>query len=416
VKRRVVITGLGVVAPNGIGKKKFWENLTKGKSAIRKIESFDVSKYPSQIGGEVKEFKPEEYMDSKLVNRTGRFTQFAIASAKIAVEDSQLQIKKIEPFRIGACFGTSIGGGGDVFEKGHLHFLSNGIKKVRTAIDQESSPHASTGHVSIELGIKGPTSTIASSCCTGLDVINWGVSKIRLDDLDIAIVGGIESPFSPFVFSTFCANRVLSRRNNEPQKASRPYELNRDGFVASEGGGAIILEELEHALDRNANIYAEVLSYANLSGGSDMSRCFLDGETLAKAIEIALIRAKLKKTDIDYINGHGNSMKNYDLCETNAIKNAFGEIAYNIPISSIKSMIGQSFAVSGAFQIASSCLTIKESIVPPTINYEQPDPQCNLDYVPNQARLKRVNNILINAHGIGETYSVLIIGKYSSTV
>lgn len=410
MRKRVVITGLGVVSPVGIGKEAFWQALTQGRSGIGKITSFDVSEYPSQIAGEVKDFVPENHIDSRRARRMSRFSQFAVAAARMAVEDSGLQMEANDLHRVGVCFGSSIGGG-NVFEQEHCVFLAKGPMSIKPSSWSEYIVHATTSHICIELGIKGPTMTIASGCCTGLDVVNWGCSQIHAGEVEVTIVGSAESPLFPFSFSVLCSMGALSKRNNDPQKASRPYDLHRDGVVVSEGGAAIVLEELEHALDRNAKIYAEVLGFASADEGDHMLRCDTSGETLARAIEIALANAGLSKLGIDYINSHGNSLPDYDLCETNAFKRAFGEGAYNIPISSIKSMIGQALAAGGGFQVVSSCLTIENSLIPPTINYEVPDPQCDLDYVPNQARVARVKKVLTNAHSIGGMHSLLALGK-----
>lgn len=411
MNRRVVITGLGVVSPVGIGKEAFWEALKGGESGIIRITSFDPSGFPSQIAGEVKDFVPERYINPEHLNRMSRFSQFAVAAAKMAAEDAGLQLDQYDPYRVGVCFGTAIGGGGSLAEETYNDFLAKGVEGVKPWACLEYSTHAPTSYISIELGIKGSSTTIASACSSGLDVVNWGWHEIRSGKADIIIVGGCEAPLSPLNFSTLCAVGVLSTQNDRPEKASRPYDLYRDGLVLSEGAAALVLEELEHALAREANIYAEILGFATASEGVHLRKCDLTGGILADAIEIALINAGLTKYEIDYINAHGNSMPDYDLSETNAFKRVFGKKAYNIPISSIKSMIGQSFGAGGATQVVSSCLTIQTSVIPPTINYEYPDPECDLDYVPNQARTARIKNVLMNAHSLGGMHSVLIIGK-----
>lgn len=412
-RRRVVITGLGVVSPVGIGKEAFWKSLVQGRSGIDRITAFDPADFPSQIAGEVKGFVPEDYISSKQAGRMSRFSQFAVAAAKMAVADAGLEIEP-EAKRIGVCFGTSIAGGGKLFEQDYQRFLFKGPEGLHPFTASEFSAHASTSHVCIELAVEGPSMTIATACATGLDVLGWGCSQICEGRADVIIAGSSEAPLFPTSFSALCASSNLSKRNDTPWKASRPYDFCRDGIVVSEGSAAVILEELPHALDRKAEIYAQLLGFGNTSEGIHMRESDVSGRSLAKAIKVALADAGIDKSGIDYINAHGNSLPDYDIAETNAFKMVFDKKAYNIPISSIKSMAGQSFAASGTWQVLSSCLAIQNSIIPPTINYEFPDPQCDLDYVPNKARSARVNNVLMNAHSLGGMHSVLILGKLDS--
>ncbi len=409
-RRRVVITGLGVVAPNGIGKDAFWKNLVAGKSAVDWITAFDPTPYPSRIAAEVKVFDPERFMSPKRARQSWRFSQFAVASAVMAVEDAGLKIEGKIAEQASVCFGTSVNGMGTA-EQSHATFLERGPTLVRPHVVLECPPHAPASHVSIELGITGPSLTISSNCSTGLDVIDAGCSQIVSGRSDVAIVGGCEAPLYPFSFAAFSALGLLSTRNGDPKKASRPYDLLRDGLVLGEGGGAVVLEEMEFAQARGAPIYAEVLGHASTSEGIDMRKTDTSGVTLAAAIRLALRKAMAHESEIDYINAHGSSLADYDVCDTNAFKIVFGERIYNIPISSIKSMLGQAVSVSGVFQVISSCLTIRDSIVPPTINQEFPDPLCDLDYVPNKSRACRVNRVLMNSHGIGGSLSALIIKR-----
>ena len=409
-RRRVVITGLGVVSPVGIGKEAFWESLAQGRSGIDRITAFDPADFSSQIAGEVKGFVPEDYISSRQVGRMSRFSQFAVAAAKMAVADAGLEIEP-EAERIGVCFGTSIGGGGSVSEQAHIAFLSKGVEGVPSTTCLECAGHAPTSYVSIELGIKGSAVTVASGCATGLDVINWGHLEMSSGRAEVVVSGSTETPIYPFMFALFCAIDVLSKQNDNPKSASRPYDFLRDGLVLSEGAAAVVLEELQHAMDRGANIYAEVLGFGNASEATHMRKTDTEGTSLATAIEIALANGGLCKLDVDYINAHGNSMPDYDITETNAFKKVFGKQTYNIPISSIKSIMGQCYGASGTFQAVSSCLSIENSLIPPTINYEFPDPQCDLDYVPNKARSVRVDNVLMNAHSMGGMHSALILGK-----
>lgn len=412
MKRRVVITGLGVVAPNGIGKDEFWQALISGKSGIDKITSFDASDLPSQIAGEVNDFDPTLYLSPKKVKRTSRVSQFAVATAKMAVEDSGLEITDENRDKIGVCFGTSLGKA-DIFEKDHVGFLEKKLEGIELTTWAEFTSHAGTSHISIELGTAGITDTVATGCATGLDVINHAYSQIQHGRSNIVIAGCAESLLFPFTFSVFCGLRALSTRNEEPQAASRPYNRDSDGLVLSEGGTAVILESLESALDREVNIYAEVLGFANAGEALDLRKCDTTGQKIAEVIEQTVIRAGIAKKDVDYINAHGNSLPDYDLAETNGFKRVFGKRAYNIPVSSVKSMTGQPFAASGGFQVVSSCLTIQNNLIPPTINYEKPAPELDLDYGPNFVRHARVRNVLMNAHSLGGTHSVLAIGALS---
>jgi 3-oxoacyl-[acyl-carrier-protein] synthase II len=411
MEKRVVITGLGIIAPNGIGKEEFGKALVSGKSGIDKITSFDASNLPCQIAGEVKNFEPELYLNSRQARRMSRVAQFAVATAKMAIEDSGLNISEKNRHEMGVCFGTTLGKG-DIFEQDHAGSLKRGMKGIYPLTALQFCPHSLTGYVSVEFGISGLATTMSSGCATGLDVIIWGYSQIRNGGMKAIIVGSAETPLFPFFFSALCASGNLSKRNDDPQGASRPYDLKRDGLVISEGGSAVLLEDLESALDRGARIYAEILGFGSAEEGLDMMKCDISGKTLARTIKAALTTAKLDASNIDYICAHGNSMPDYDIAETNAFKLVFGEKAYKIPISSIKSMTGQPLAAAGGFQVVASCLTLQNGIVPPTINYEIVDANCDLDYVPNQARAARVQTVLINAHSLGETHSVLILGQY----
>ena len=410
IEKRVVITGLGIVAPNGIGTDEFWQSLILGQSGINRITSFDASNLPTQIAGEVKNFEPTLYLNSRQARRMSRVAQFAVATTYMAIEDSGLEISDENRHEIGACFGTTIGKG-DIFEQDHAEYLKKGMKGIYPLTALQFCPHSLTGYVSVEFGISGSATTISSGCATGLDVIIWGYSQIRDGGMKAIIVGSAETPLFPFFFSALCASGNLSTRNDDPKRASRPYDFRRDGLVISEGGSAVLLEDLESALDRGAKIYAEILGFGSAEEGLDMMKCDTSGGTLARTIKAALAMAKLDASKIDYICAHGNSMPDYDIAETNAFKLVFGKRAYKIPISSIKSMTGQTLAAGGGFQVVASCLTLQNGIVPPTINYEIPDPNCDLDYVPNQARAARVHTVLINAHSLGETHSVLILGQ-----
>ena len=409
-KPRVVITGLGVVAPNGIGKDAFWEALLAGHSGIDRITRFDASHYPCQIAGEVRDFQPQAYLDPQARKRLPRASQFAIATAKMAIADAELQVTPANASHIGVCFGTSMGKA-ETFETDHLPFLRRGVRGIHPLTVVEIPAHGMSSHVAIALGVAGVCGTISMGCTTGLDVMQWGAMQIASGRATAMIVGCAEAILSPFAFATLCAAGVLSRRNHAPQEASRPFEKNRDGMVLSEGAAALVLEELDHARARQAPIYAEILGYASARDGSDMVRCDLSGTGMAQVMATTMTQAGLARQHIDYISAHGSSLRDYDQAETQAIKTVFGRQAYNIPVSSIKSMIGQPLAAAGALQVAAACLTLQHGLIPPTINYHTPDPCCDLDYVPHRARRARIGTVLVHAHGMGGTDSALVLGR-----
>ncbi|TLD43014.1 MAG: 3-oxoacyl-[acyl-carrier-protein] synthase, KASII [Candidatus Jettenia ecosi] len=412
VTRRAVITGLGILAPNGNGKDEYWDALIHGRSGIRKIASFDPSPFSTQIAGEVKNFDPCDYFDPKLVKRSGRFTHFGVATAKMAVADSGINLSRENRDRFGVCFGSTIGAENDIYEGQHKKFLDSGPKAVSRFTAPEFTPHVTTGYICSELNIAGPNSTLCSGCSTGLDVVNWGYNMVKQGTVDVAIVGSADAPIFPFAMATFCALGILSKRNEEPEVASRPYDKDRDGMVLSEGGAAIVIEELNHAVNRGADIYAEIISYASASDGQDVVRVDANGLGLVTALEQALNSGKIRKEEIDYICAHGNAIPSYDVSETNAFKSFFGERAYKIPISSIKSMTGQAYAAGGSFQVVATSLMIKNGVISPTINLDVPDSLCDLDYVPHHARYFTMDTVLINSHSVGGTHAVLVLRKY----
>ncbi len=409
--RRVVITGLGVVAPNGIGKETFWQNLIAGKSAIDYITAFDPSPYPCHVAGEVRDFDPKAFMHVRRTKHRGRFSQFAVAAAKLALADARIDIAAEQRRRVVACLGSSMNGSGDVYENARLGFDKEGVKGISMMSGIEFAAHAPVSHVSSELGIGGQGMTIASACATGLDAIQWAVDQIQKNQADVVFAGGSEAPISEFCFATLCALGALSKFDDPPLKASRPYDLRRDGLVLGEGSAICVLEELEHAIDRGAHVYAEVLGYGSGNEGGFGTRINAAELALTEAILSALAAAAKSPRDIDYINSHGNALPDYDLIETRAFRQALGEAAYSAPTSSIKSMIGHAMGAASALQVVASCLTLEHSIIPPTINYEVPDPECDLDYVPNESRTSRVRTVLINAHAMGGTHSVLVLGR-----
>ncbi len=409
-KPRVVITGLGAIAPNGLGKDAFWDGLLQGRSGIRKITHFDASPFPSQIAGEVAEFHPTTYINRQEVKRMSRVSQFAVVAGKMAVADAGLVVTAENSRRIGICFGTNAGKM-ETYEE-HPRFLERGIRAIHPSVMFELSPHGVSSHVAIELGVGGICGSVATGCTAGMDALHWGYLQLCSGRATAMVVGGAEALLSPFAFGAICASGVLSKRNDTPEEASRPFELHRDGMVLSEGAGALVLETLTQALERDAYIYAEFLGGTTTRDGPDLFRCDLSGSDMARLIEIALYQSEVPTSRIDYINAHALGLRDYDMAETNAIKSVFGDRAYHIPVSSIKSIIGHPFAAASALQVVASCLTLQHGSIPPTINYDTPDPCCDLDYVPHRARRARVRTLLVHAHGMGGTDSALVLGKF----
>jgi 3-oxoacyl-[acyl-carrier-protein] synthase II len=411
-KRRVVITGIGVVAPNGIGLDNFWDSLVHGRSGIRKITHFDPSSFPSQIAGEVRDFDPKNYMTPKSARRMDRFCQFAVASARMALDDAKIEISEKNCDRIGIALGSALGGT-PTAEDQHSVFLEKGLKRVDPLLSTKIFLGGATSQVSIELGIEGHSNTIAGACSAGTDSIGYAFFAIKNDLAEMMITGGSEAPLGPLTFGAFCIIGALSTRNGDPTRASRPFDKERDGFVMSEGAGVLILENLENALERGAPIYAEVISYGTTNDAYSMTHPLPSGEQAKKAIELALQAAKNDPSEIDYINAHGSSTPLNDKIETKIIKEIFGECAYKIPISSNKSMIGHTLGAAGSLEVIASALTIKYQFIPPTINYEFPDPECDLDYVPNKGRNATVNTVLSNSFGFGGKNSAVVIRKFT---
>ena len=412
--RRVVITGLGVVAPNGIGKEAFWQNLIAGKSAVDWITAFDPAASPCKIAAEVRNFNPADFISARKAKVMGRFAQFAVAAGRLAIEDAKIAGHRLS--RVGLCQGTSAQGMGDLAEEAHKEFLAGGWSSVHPSVGLEFTAHAGTAHVQAELECSGPTMTIASACCTGIDAMAWGAQQIQVGEIDAALVVATEAPISEFILSLFNAGGYLTTWSGPPSKASRPYDLLRSGFVPSEGGAAVFLESLEHAMDRGSSIYAEVLGYASVSEGGSRRSKNSYAESLRQAILKSLHSPHLTPQDIDYICAHGNSIKIEDQAEAAAHRAALGPYAYRIPISSIKSMLGQPFAASGLMQATAATMAVHRAMVPPTINYEFADPECDLDYVPNRARVVRVRHALLHSHSLGGhlpgSHSAMVIGQF----
>lgn len=411
MRQRVVITGLGVIAPNGIGKDNYWVAIREGESGIARVTKFDVSQYPTQIAGEINGFDPAKYMSKKKAKFMSRFTQFALASAKMAIEDARLELSQEDRYRVGVSLGTAIGGLQIVEEQCEI-FHEKGVEEVSSYSAMAMNPNAGVGVIAVELRLGGPNITISTACSAGLNAIGYAFDTIRNGKADIMVAVGAEAPLFPVTFDSFCAAQVLSRRNRDPGKASRPFEKFRDGYVLSEGAGAVILEKMEHAVERGAKIYGEVAGYGITNDRYSMHKMEPTGREVARTMRIALDNAGLVPEDVNYINAHGSSSLVADKRETKAIKLAFGNYAYKIPISSIKSMIGQPLAATGSIQFITAALAIENNCLPPTINYEEPDPDCDLDYVPNQARAHEVRAAMVNSFGQGGNNISLILKRY----
>jgi 3-oxoacyl-[acyl-carrier-protein] synthase II len=409
--RRVVVTGLGVIAPNGIGKDTFWQNLIAGKSAIDYITAFDPTPYPCHVAGEVRDFDPKDFSTSRKAKMMGRFSQFAVAATRLAFDDAHFKMTPDRAPRTSVFYGTSVNGGGDVAANTLETIWREGVSAINPWAALEYPPHATSSYIAIEFGITGPALSVSSNCCTGIDAINEGFSRIREGTSTVAVVGACDAPIFPLAFGAFCALGALSKRNDAPRKASRPYDKLRDGIVISEGAATLILEELDFARDRGAPIYGEVLGHGSASEAIGMRKGDLTGRRMASAISDAIRQAGLTPDAIDHVNAHGSSLPDYDICDTNAFKEAFGSHAYRIPISSIKSMIGQPISAAGTLQAAAACLSIRDQLVPPTINQEVHDPACDLDYVPNTSRTARVRHVVVNGHSFGGSVAALVIGE-----
>jgi 3-oxoacyl-[acyl-carrier-protein] synthase II len=410
--RRVVITGMGAVSVLGTGLRKFWDGLIAGKSGIRKITQFDASALPCQIAGEVPDFNPELFMDRKEARRMPRSSQMALAAAKMALEDAGFSIPVREKERTGVSFGTSIGGL-EKFDEGISTLRTQGLARVNPFTIPLGLPNIPAFLISQQLQCLGPNSTVTTACATGTQAVGDGFEFIRQGRAEVVVSGGTEALVRDFALAGFCAMRALPVNfNDNPQAASRPFTIDREGFVFSEGSGALILEELDHALARDARIYAEVLGHASSCDGYSLASPDPDGAGAIRAMRWALADAKTSPEEVDYINAHGTSTPLNDAGETNSIKKVFGSHAYKVAVSSIKSMIGHALGASGALEAIACALTIHESIIPPTINYQNPDPVLDLDYVPNTARKQDVRVTLSNSFGLGGQNACLVLRKY----
>jgi 3-oxoacyl-[acyl-carrier-protein] synthase II len=410
--RRVVITGLGAVAPNGIGTEAFGEALFLGQSGIKEITFFDASSFPCRIAGEVADFPALDYMDFKMVKRTGRFVHLGMAAATMASQDADLKRVR-ERNRIGIIVGSSVNAL-DVIENGVMVLFQKGQKRVSPYSLLGSLPNAAAGAISIVLNIKGISLTISTGCSSAINAIGIGRKLIERGDAKLIVSVGTEAPITPSALAGFSAAGMLAKNNDAAQKASRPFDAKRTGGVLSEGAGAVVLEELGHAQKRNARIYGEVVGFGSISEGYSLADLQPDGRELARSMSLALRDGALRPSDIDYICAHAPSDPVSDIVETKAIKRVFGTtLSYRIPVSSIKSMIGNPLAAAGVLQVLACVLAMEKGSLPPTINYEHPDPLCDLDYVPNVSRRTQISTALINSHGLGSSDTTLILRRFT---
>lgn len=408
--RRVVVSGLGVLAPNGIGVKEFWQANVSGQSGIKRLTRFDTDQFQTKIAGQIDHFNPLDFMDQSLAQKEDRFTQFALAAATLALQDSQIKLDQQDPYRLGVVLGSGLGGM-FFYEKQILLMQQYGQVKTHPASIPRIMPNAPASQMAITFQCKGPNLTISTACASGNHAIGQALTMIKHHQADIILAGGTEAPLVFYNFAGFDAMRVMSRHNEDYQYACRPFDKNRDGFVMGEGAAILVLEEREHALNRGAKIYAEILGYGASSGAGHMVLPVVNGEDAAWAMRLALENTGIRAEDIDYINAHGTSTQANDKAETQAIKSVFENRAYQVPISSTKSMIGHTLGAAGAIEAVVCCLAIENNIIPPTINYQQADPECDLDYVPGQARQQQVNCVLSNSFGFGNNNATLIFGR-----
>jgi 3-oxoacyl-[acyl-carrier-protein] synthase II len=409
---RVVVTGMGAITAIGNNVTEFWDSATAGKSGIDILTAFDHSNYPIHIAGEVKGFDPEEYMEKKQARRMARFSQFAIAGTRQALNQAELEIDKIDSTRVGVLLGNGIGGIGNV-QEAVLHTERTGDWKIDPFFFPKMLPNMSAAHVSLMFGARGYSNTVITACAAGTQAIGDSMDLIRSGRADVVITGGTEAALSEIGLCGFAVIRALSSRNDEPQRASRPFDADRDGFVAAEGAGIFILENADHAKARNAPILAELAGYGATNDANHVVAPCADGDGAMRAMEIALADAHVKPEDVDYINAHGTSTKLNDASETMAIKRVFGEDGYRVPVSSTKSMIGHSFGAAGAIECVAAVQSIQTGMVHPTINYETPDPECDLDYVPNEARRLDVDVVLKNSFGFGGHNACLVFRRHN---
>ena len=410
-KRRVVITGIGLISPLGVGTEKNWEALLAGQSGIGLISRFDASRFSTKIAGEVRDFRSLDFIDRKEAKKMDLFIQYALAAAQLAVEDAAISPAALGGDRTGVYVGSGIGGIGAI-EETHKVLLEKGPDRVSPFFLVSTIINEASGQISIRFKARGPNSATATACATGTHAVGDSFRMIVRDEADLMIAGGAEAPITPLGVAGFCAMKALSERNSEPQRASRPFDAERDGFVIGEGSGILLLEELGHALRRGAKIYAEVVGYGMTGDAYHIAAPALDGAGAARVMQVTLKDAAIDPSDVQYINAHGTSTPFNDKIETAAIKRVFGDHARKIGVSSTKSMTGHLLGATGGVEAGITALCIKNQVMTPTINYEHPDPECDLDYVPNTARPAEIVYGLSNSFGFGGTNGALLLKKF----
>lgn len=410
-KRRIVVTGMGIICPTGNSPDEAWGNAAAGKTGIGYIQRFDTSHLENHFGGEVKNFDPNEVLGRREARRTDRVTQLGLYAAIQAMEDCGLKITEENHYDVGCSMGSGIGGIGSIYESIKA-FIERGARAVSPLMVPMMLPDSPAAKVSMTFGLRGPNFAISTACATGNNSIGEATEIIRRGDAKAMLAGSSEAGLVDIAMASFNNMTAISRRNDAPEKASRPFDKDRDGFVIAEGAGLLMLEDLEHAQERGAKIYAEILGYGHTSDAFHVTAPLETGEGAAKAIELALKSANLKAEDIDYINAHGTSTPLNDKSETVAIKRALGEQAYEIPISSTKSVTGHLMGGAGAVEAVFSIMAMRDNFVPPTVNLDTPDPECDLNYTPNVGVKREINTVMSNSFGFGGHNAVLIFGKY----
>lgn len=411
VDRRVVVTGLGLITPLGNNVRTNWENLLAGRSGIRAIARFDAAQLPVRIAGEVRDFDPLRYIEKRDVKKMDAFIQYAIAAAQMAVDDARLVVDAGNAERIGVLVGVGIGGIATL-EEGEQSFLKSGTRRLSPFMVPRLIANMAPGQIAIRFGAKGVNYAVASACASGGHAIGEAYRLIRFGYQDAMLAGGAEAAVTPLSIAGFSVMRALSARNDEPERASRPFDSERDGFVMAEGAGILVLEESERAIKRGARIYAEIIGYGANSDAYHITTPAPDGEGAARCLRLTLDDAGIEPGEVDYINAHGTSTPYNDVNETQAIKRVFGEHARRFAVSSTKSMTGHLLGAAGAVEAAYAVLTAYHGVIPPTINYEHPDPECDLDYVPNVARSAAVRVVLSNSFGFGGTNACLALRRF----
>ena len=412
MRRRVVVTGVGLVIPTGIGVPEAWKNACEGKSGIGPLTRFDAKAFETRIAGEVKGFTPEKYIEKKEIKKMDLFVQYALAATKEAMEDAQLKITSENSEQVGVIVGTGLGGL-PTLEETHKVLLEKGPSRITPFFIPKLIANMASGQIAIQYGAKGPNTCLVTACATGAHCIGDAFRAIHYGDAEAIITGGTEANITPLTIGGFNAMKALSTRNDEPEKASRPFEKNRTGFVVSEGAGILILEELEFARKRGAKIYGEVVGYGYTGDAYHIAAPSPDGDGAIRCMRMAIRDARIRPEDIDTINAHGTSTVLNDATETVAIKAVLGDYAKEIPISATKSMTGHLLGAAGSTEAIFTLLSIRDGILPPTINYEEPDPECDLDYVPNVARKSAIRIAMSNAFGFGGTNATLIFQKFT---